>query len=182
MDNAVLARDRRRRHSPSPAFDPSVAVHLIRGERVMLAQNLATLYGVEPRVLVQAVMRNRERFPADFMFQLTLGETERLKSQSVISNPEGRGGRRTLPYAFTEQGVAMLSSVLRSERAIQVNITIMRTFVQLRRLAATHADLSQRLDALEAKYDASFKVVFDAIRRLMEPPEPPKPRIGFRPD
>jgi len=124
----------------------------------MLAPDLAALYGVEPRALIQAVMRNRTRFPTDFMFQLSSEESDRLKSQSVISKSEGRGGRRTLLYAFTEQGVAMLSSVLRSERAIHVNIAIMRLFVQMRRLALTHTDLARRLDALESRYDASFKV------------------------
>ena len=147
----------------------------------MLAPDLAALYGVEPRALIQAVMRNRTRFPTDFMFQLSSEESDRLKSQSVISKSEGRGGRRTLLYAFTEQGVAMLSSVLRSERAIHVNIAIMRLFVQMRRLALTHTDLARRLDALESRYDASFKVVFDAIRLLMRPPDPPKPKIGFQP-
>jgi len=133
---------------------------------------------VEPRALVQAVKRNRERFPKDFMFQLSAREFAVLKSQIVIST--WGGARRAAPYAFTEQGVAMLSSVLRSKRAVLVNIQIMRTFVRLRRLLASHAELERRLDDLEKKYDKTFKVVFDAIRELMEPPEKPKKRIGFQ--
>lgn len=153
---------------------------VIRGQKVMLDSNLAELYGVKTRALVQAVQRNRERFPEDFMLQLTREEFDDLRSRSVISNA-GRGGRRYRPYAFTEQGVAMLSSVLRSERAVQVNIEIMRAFVRLRRMLATHEDLARKLDALEKKYDAQFKVVFDAIRQLMAPPEPKRRQLGFRP-
>ena len=154
------------------------AIYLIRGHRVMLSPDLAAMYGVEPRALVQAVMRNSNRFPADFMFQLTAQETRALKSQIVIS--KSRGGARTPPYAFTEQGVAMLSSVLRSDRAVAVNIQIMRAFVKLRQLLATNADLARRLDELEKKYDKKFRVVFEAIRQLMTPSaEPPKPPIGF---
>jgi hypothetical protein len=129
-------------------------------------------------VLLQAVSRNQKRFPEDFMFQLSKGEYEFLRSQIVISK-KGRGGRRYLPYAFTEQEVAMLSSVLRSERAVQVNIEIMRAFVRLRELVATHKNLARKLEALEKKYDAQFRVVFDAIRQLMNPPEPNKRKIGF---
>jgi hypothetical protein len=151
----------------------------IRGHRVMIDSDLAKLYGVETRALVQAVQRNRERFPDDFMFQLTREEFDHLRSQSVISSL-GWGGRRYPPYAFTEQGVAMLSSVLRSERAVQVNIEIMRAFVRLREMLASHAELARKLDALEKKYDAQFRVVFDAIRQLMAPPEPKRRRIGFR--
>jgi hypothetical protein len=135
------------------------------------------LYDVEVKVFNQAVKRNRERFPDDFMFQLTAEETRNLRSQTVTSS--SWGGRRTRPYAFTEQGVAMLSSVLRSPRAIQVNIEIMRSFVRLRRLLQVNGDLARKLAALEAKYDAQFKVVFDAIRELMEPPPPARRRIGF---
>ena len=149
----------------------------IRGERVMLSTHLAELYDVEPRALVQAVIRNLERIPGDFMFQLNTDEFANLKSQSVTSS--WGGARRAAPYAFTEQGVAMLSSVLRSQRAVQVNIEIMRAFVRLRRLLATHADLARKLAELEKKYDAQFRVVFDAIRQLMAPPDPPKRRIGF---
>ena len=152
---------------------------LIRNQKIMLDADLAALYGVETKVLVQAVKRNIDRFPADFMFQLTKQEFDDLRSQTVTSS---WGGRRYPPYAFTEQGVSMLSSVLRSKRAIQVNIEIMRAFVQLRRMLASHADLARKLSSLEKKYDAQFKVVFDAIRGLMAPPEPKKKReIGFSP-
>jgi len=151
---------------------------LLRGERVMLDADLAALYGVPTKALVQAVKRNHERFPADFMFALTREEDIGLRSQIVTSKP-GRGGRRTLPYAFTEQGVAMLSSVLRSRRAVAVNVEIMRAFVRLRAMLAGHADLARKLDALEKKYDAQFRVVFDAIRELMTPAGKPKRPIGF---
>ena len=153
---------------------------LIRGQKVMLDSDLAKLYGVATFNLNKAVRRNRERFPADFCFQLSAEEYQALRFQIGISK-RGRGGRRFLPYAFTEQGVAMLSSVLRSKRAVLVNVAIMRTFVKLRELLATHRDLSRRLDGLERKYDAQFKVVFDAIRELMAPPAPPRRRIGFNP-
>ena len=146
----------------------------------MLSTDLAHLYAVEPRVLIQAVKRNSERFPEDFMFPLSRQEVMNLKSQSVISS--WGGSRRANPYAFTEQGVAMLSSVLRSRRAIQVNIAIMRAFVKLRRILVTHRDLARKLEALERKYDAQFRVVFDAIRRLMAPPEPSRRKIGFHPN
>lgn len=155
-------------------------IYSIRAERVMLDRDLASLYGVPTKALVQAVKRNALRFPSDFMFQLTKAEHGRLKSQIVTSKPGGRGGRRTAPYAFTEQGVAMLSSVLKSKRAVRVNVEIMRTFVRLRRILATHADLARKLAELERKYDAQFKVVFYAIRALMEPPpEPKRKQIGF---
>ena len=145
----------------------------------MLDSDLAELYGVATKVLIQAVKRNIARFPEDFMFQLSEQEVNNLRSQLVTSS---WGGRRYPPYAFTEQGVAMLSSVLRSDRAIHVNIEIMRAFVQLRRLLASNAELARKLAALENKYDAQFKVVFDAIRELMAPPEPGKKRpIGFAP-
>jgi hypothetical protein len=147
----------------------------------MLSSDLAGLYAVQPRALVQAVKRNRNRFPEDFMFQLTREEDHILKSQSVISS--WGGARRSPPYAFTEQGVAMLSSVLHSPRAIIVNVEVMRAFVRLRRIVADSADLACRLDELERKYDVQFKVVFDAIRQLMQKPkpypEPPKQKIGF---
>jgi hypothetical protein len=155
-------------------------IFLIRGQKVMLDTDLARLYEVETRALVQAVKRNIERFPGDFIFQLTQNEFDFLRSQSVISNPEGRGGRRYMPYAFTEQGVAMLSSGLRSDRAIHVNIEIMRAFVRLRQMLASHKELAQKLAALEKKYDTQFRVIFDAIRELMTPPEPKNKRpIGF---
>ena len=153
------------------------AILLIRGQKVLLSPHLAELYDVEPRVLVQAVKRNIDRFPEDFMFQLSDDEFENLKSQIVISS--WGGARRAKPYAFTEQGVAMLSSVLRSKRAVQVNIEIMRAFVRLRQMLATHKDLARKLAALEKKYDDHFKVVFEAIAELMTPPEKPKKKIGF---
>lgn len=153
-------------------------VLLMCGHKVMLSTDLADLYAVEPRVLMQAVKRNRERFPADFMFQLTEQEFDRLKSQIVISSWGGL--RRAYPYAFTEQGVAMLSSVLRSKRAIQVNIAIMRAFVQLREMIASNKGLARRLNELEKKYDGQFRVVFEAIRELMAEPEPKSRRIGFK--
>ena len=175
----------------------SQAILLIRGHKVMLDSDLAELYGVATKVLIQAVKRNGDRFPEDFMFRLSSEEFDRLRhqigtsslrSQFVTSNPVAerdgptRGGRRYPPYAFTEQGVAMLSGVLRSDRAIHVNIEIMRAFVRLRQMLASNAELARKLAALERKYDAQFKVVFDAIRELMAPPEPKKKRpIGFAP-
>src|SRR6476646_440055 len=184
-------------------------VFFIRSEKVMLDSDFARLYGVDARALNQAVARNRKRFPADFMFQLTPGEYESLRSQTVISkkggttddlsqsvmsslrrrdqrlrsqivtSKKGRGGRRFRPYAFTEQGVAMLSSVLRSSRAVEVNIAIMRTFVQLRRLMDTNRDLARKIEALEKKYDARFQAVFETIRQMLETPIPAKKPIGF---
>jgi ORF6N domain len=168
----------------------------IRGHRVLLAQQLALLYGVETKVLNQAVQRNSERFPKDFMFRLEREDLAVLRSQTVTLNAQvidlkqvssavglasARGeNTKYMPYAFTEQGVAMLSSVLKSERAIAVNIEIMRTFVKLRGMLSEHVDMKRKLNALEKKYDDNFKVVFDAIHQLMTPPEPPKKRrIGF---
>ena len=151
---------------------------LIRGQKVMLDADLAKLYGVPTKSLNLAVKRNAERFPEDFMFQLTGDEAAGLRFHFETSK-SGRGGRRYRPYAFTEQGVAMLSSVLRSLRAVQVNIAIMRTFVRLREMLLSHADLARKLAALENKYDAQFKVVFDAIRELMQPSTPPRREIGF---
>ena len=156
------------------------AILLIRSQKVMLDADLAGLYGVETRVLVQAVKRNLERFPEDFMFQLTKEEADFLTSQ-IVTLKRGRGQhRKYLPYVFTEQGVAMLSSVLRSQRAIQVNIEIMRAFIRLRQMLASNVELARKLDALEKRYDAQFKAVFDAIRQLMAPPEPKRRPIGFR--
>lgn len=165
-----------------PAERITQAILLIRGQKTMLDEALAALYGVEVKVLNQAVKRNADRFPADFMFRLTAEETAFLRSQFVTLKA-GRGRHRKYrPYAFTEQGVAMLSSVLHSKRAVRVNIEIMRAFVRLRRILATHADLARKLSALEKRYDAQFRAVFDAIRELMAPPEPPKKRrIGFLP-
>ncbi|MBI2155278.1 MAG: ORF6N domain-containing protein, partial [Candidatus Rokubacteria bacterium] len=156
-----------------------LAILLIRGEKVILDATIARLYGVTVKRLNEAVKRNRDRFPPDFMFRLTKEEfyrlsargTIHLRSQFATSNvKQGRGGRRFAPYAFTEHGVAMLSSVLRSDRAVRVNIEIMRAFVRLRRILGSHADLARKLAALERKYDAQFRVVFDAIRELMAPP------------
>lgn len=155
------------------------AILVLRGHKVMLDADLAALYQVETRTLVQAVKRNLERFPSDFMFQLNNQEVSVLRSQSVMSNTVGRGGRRTAPYAFTEQGVAMLATVLNSPRAIAVNIEIMRTFVKLRAILASHKGLAERLAKLEARTDARFKAVFDALRDLMTPAEPKRRPIGF---
>lgn len=162
---------------PTKALSVDSRIHELRGQRVMLSFDLAELYGVTPGALVQAVKRNVERFPADFMFQVTRGELASLKSQSVISN---RGGiRRAMPYAFTESGVAMLSSVLRSRKAVAVNVEIIRAFVRLRRAAVSFTELARKLDALERRYDERFRVVFEALRGLM-PPEPPQRKvIGF---
>lgn len=160
----------------------SNSIVMIRSQKVIMDGVLAELYGVELRTLNQAVKRNLERFPADFMFQLRADETESLRSQFVILKT-GRGRHsKFLPYVFTEQGVAMLSSVLRSERAVNVNIEIMRAFVRLRQMLASNTELARKLAALERKYDSQFKVVFDAIRALMAPAEPKKKRpIGFGP-
>lgn len=175
------------------------AIFYIRGQKVMLSTDLAKLYGVEVKLLIQAVKRNQGRFPEDFMFQLTKQEYEVLRSQNTTfeqKNGLNKGFIRSqfvtlkrdmrgehakyLPYAFTEQGVAMLSSVLRSSRAVSVNIEIMRTFVKLRKLLATNAVLAQKIEILEKDYDKKFKVVFDALRALMEEDEKPKNKIGFR--
>jgi hypothetical protein len=154
-------------------------IYLIRNRKVMLSTDLAALYETEPRALIQAVKRNIERFPDDFMFQLSVEEFETLKSQYVTSK---RGGmRRATPYAFTEQGVAMLSSVLKSKRAIEVNIQIMRTFVKLRQLISTHAELLRKVEEMEKKYDKQFLIVFDAIKKMMTP-QRPKKIIGFKMD
>jgi len=153
-------------------------IYLIRNQKIMLDADLAALYGVKTKVLLQAMKRNRDRFPVDFMFQLTKTEFASLRSQIVTSNR--RGGRRYLPYAFTEQGVAMLSSVLNSQRAISVNIEIMRAFMHMRKMLSSYAELAGKLDKLEKKYDARFRVVFQAIRELMKAPETKTRPIGFR--
>jgi phage regulator Rha-like protein len=154
------------------------SIRLIRGDKVILDEDLAKLYGIETKNLIKAIKRNPDRFPADFMFQLTNQEFKDLKSQSATTSQWG--GRRTPPYAFSEQGVAMLSSVLHSSRAVQVNIEIMRTFVRLRQMLASNADLAERLESLEQKYDEQFRVVFDAIRQLMSPDTDEKESIGFK--
>ena len=152
----------------------------LRGERVMLDVDLAVLYGVETRLLVRGVKRNIGRFPEDFMFQLTPEEVANLRSQTGISS-SSHGGRRYRPYAFTEHGVTMLAAVLQSARAVQVSIEVVRAFVQLRVMLAGNAELARKLAALEKRYDAQFKVVFDAIRELMAPPPKSRRRIGFSP-
>jgi hypothetical protein len=154
------------------------SIRIIRGDKVIFDEDLAELYGIETKKLVQAVRRNIDRFPADFMFQLTNQEFKGLKSQFATTNQWG--GRRTPPYAFSEQGVAMLSSVLHSPRAVQVNIEIMRAFVRLRRMLASNAELAERLESLEEKYDDQFRVVFDAIRQLMSSDAAEKESIGFK--
>ncbi len=162
-----------------PAERVEKSILVVRGEKVMLDRELASLYRVSTRVFNQAVKRHKDRFPPDFMFQLTMEEAQALRSrsQSVILK---RGQNiKYRPYAFTEHGILMLSSVLNSERAVQVNIEIMRTFVRLRQMLASNAELARKLEELEKKYDAQFKVVFDAIRQLMTPPEPKRKQIGF---
>lgn len=154
-------------------------IYVIRGQKVMLDEDLAAMYEVSTSNLNKAVKRNPDRFPNDFMFQLTKEEFERLRFQVGTSKESSRGGRRYLPYAFTEQGVSMLSSVLKSKRAVQVNIQIVRTFVRLRQMLLENTELARRLDALEKRYDGQFKIVFEAIRQLMQPEEKSKRRIGF---
>jgi len=170
-------------HTLIPSERIEKSIFHVRGLNVMLDSDLAALYQVELRSLNQAVKRNIDRFPDDFMFQLTADETACLRSQIVILDT-GRGQHsKYLPYVFTEQGVAMLSSVLRSARAVQVNIQIMRTFVYLRQMLASHEDLARKLAAMEKKYDGQFKIIFDAIRELMSaPPQPKRRQIGFNKD
>jgi hypothetical protein len=165
-------------NSMIPAETIQKSIYLVRGQKVMLDRDLAAMYGVATKVLKQAVKRNATRFPSDFMFVLTREELADWRSQFVTSNAD-RMGLRHAPMAFTEHGVAMLSSVLNSERAIQVNIAIMRTFTQLRQMLLSHAELARKLAELEKRYDTQFSVVFDAIRQLMTPPEPPRKKIGF---
>lgn len=163
-----------------PKYNPAVIQRLIieiRGHRVILDADLASLYGVETKVLNQAIRRNLGRFPSDFMFQLIPQETMRLRSQFVTSN--GRGGRRYRPYVFTEHGTIMAANVLNSPQAVKISVLVVRAFVRLRELLKGHKELARRLDALEQKYDAQFKVVFEAVRELMKPPEPITRRIGF---
>lgn len=155
-------------------------IYVVRGRKVMFDTDLAELYEVPTKSLNLAVKRNQTRFPEDFMFQLTRIENERLRFQFETSK-SGRGGRRYLPHAFTEQGVAMLSSVLNSERAVQVNIQIMRAFAKIREMLQTHKELWLKIEKMEKKYDERFKVVFDALRQLLEPPVKIKRRIGFHP-
>ena len=157
-------------------------IYLVRGQKVMLDSDLAELYSVETFNLNKAVKRNLDRFPPDFMFQLSQVEADSLRFQIGISKTQCRGGRRYLPYVFTEQGVAMLSSILKSKRAVQVNVVIMRTFVKLREMLSTHTKLARKLEELEEKvgqHDGAIRGLFDAIRRLMAEPEPVKRKIGF---
>ena len=183
-----------KRGSLIPVERVEQAILLVRGQKVMLDVDLAQLYEVSTKALNQAVKRNADRFPPDFMFQLTWDEAQDLRSHFVTLNDRTfdesrsqivtlkRGGNvKYRPNVFTEQGVAMLSSVLRSQRAAQVNIEIMRAFVRMRQILGAHADLARKLEALEKKYDTQFRAVFDAIRQLMTPPDPPqKGRIGFQ--
>ena len=167
---------------PKPTLPSEIIeqkIYLIRGHKVMVDRDLALLYEVPTGALNQAVRRNLHRFPADFMFQLRAQEFENWKSQIVISNPRAKMGIRRRPYAFTEMGVAMLSSVLKSETAIEVNIGIMRTFTKIRTLLGSHADLIRRLNKLEEEYDENFRVIFRAIHNILNEPVPPKRRIGF---
>jgi hypothetical protein len=153
-------------------------IYLIRGEKVMLDNDLAKLYAVETRVLKQAVRRNLNRFPKDFMFELTDDEIDWVVSQKLIPSKKFFGGAR--PFAFTEQGVAMLSSVLNSDRAIKVNIVIIRTFVKLRQLLLDNKDIAEKIDKLEQKYDKQFKIVFTALQQLIKEENEPRPKIGFK--
>jgi hypothetical protein len=159
----------------------------VRGHRVMLDADLAAIYGVETRALVQAIKRNARRFPADFAFQLTHQEVGRLMSQLVISNAPGRGGRRKLPWAFSEHGVVMAANVLRSRAAVDMSVHVVRAFVRTRRALAAHADLAEELRKLKrglavrfSQYDEQFRVVFEAIERLIAPPAPKRSKIGFQ--
>lgn len=163
-----------------PAERIEKTIYLIRGQKVMLDRDLAGLYKVTTAALNQAVRRNRERFPSDFMFQLTRSEVTQLNRSQIVIGSQKHRDPRFRPYAFTEQGVAMLSSILRSKRAISVNIEIMRAFVNLRQMLASNTELSRRLDELESKHDRQFKAVFDAIRQLMSPSLPDRKQIGFR--
>lgn len=156
-------------------------IYLFRDQRVMIDRDLAELYGVTTKVLNQSVNRNLDRFPDDFMFKLSLKEASNLRSQFVTSSL-GHGGLRWQPYAFTEQGVAMLSSVLKSPRAIAVNIQIIRTFTKIRQILIEHSDLRLRIEAMESQYDENFRIVFDAIRRMLDDDAEPKDEIGFRTD
>jgi ORF6N domain len=168
----------------APAIEKRIFV--VRGRQVMLDEDLADLYGVETKRLIQQVKRNSKRFPQDFMFQLDKAETEALRSQ-IATSKDGRGGRRYAPYVFTEQGVAMLSGVLRSDRAIAVNVAIMRTFVELRRVASSYVALQERLEELEretaakfGRHDYQLNQLFETLRQLISPPARPKRPVGFR--
>jgi phage regulator Rha-like protein len=169
--------------SPTSAMIPATAIshriYFVRKTRIMLDADLAQLYGVTTKNLNKAVKRNADRFPADFMFQLKPREMQFLKFQSGTSSRTNHGGRRYKPYAFTEHGVAMLSSVLHSDRAVQVNIAIMRAFLQLRAMLATHEDLRRKINEMEKRYDSKFHAVFSTLRQMLETPIPSKRQIGF---
>jgi hypothetical protein len=157
-------------------------IYLLRNQKVMLDRDLAELYGVETRILNQAVKRNADRFPGDFMFELTQDEYESLRSQIVISN-KGRGGSRYMPMAFTEAGVAMLSSVLNSDTAIKVNIQIIRVFTKMREMIATNKEILLQIEKIELKlthHDRDLAIVFHHLKKLLNPPQPPRPKVGFR--
>jgi hypothetical protein len=154
------------------------SIYLVRGQKVILDKDLASIYGVPTFRFNEAVKRNINRFPDDFMFQLTIEETELLISQNAISKP-GRGGRRTLSYAFTEHGAVMAANILKSPIAVQMSVIVVRAFIKMREMLSGQRDLTKKLSDLERKYDHQFKVVFDAIRALMEPPEKPRKKIGF---
>ena len=156
---------------------PQDVITRIRGHAVILDADLATLYGVSVKRLNEQVRRNMERFPEHFMFRLTDAEWKRLRSQ--IATSKGRGGRRYIPYVFTEHGAIMAANVLNSSQAIKMSIAVVTAFVNLRRMALSVAGLARKVDELERRYDKQFKVVFDAVRRLMTPPDPPRKRIGF---
>ncbi len=172
-----MSNDDTRAPAPGTPVEQPARILVIRRQLVILDEDLARLYGIETRILLQAVRRNATRFPPEFVMRLNPEELRSLRSQIVIS--KGRGGRRSVPYAFTEHGVAMMASVLRSERAISVNIEIVRSFIRMRQREADIAGLGARLDDLEQRYDGQFKQVFDAIRRLMRPPDPDRKPIGF---
>jgi hypothetical protein len=161
-----------------PAGTVERAIHVIRGQRVMLDSDLAVIYGTTTARVNEQVKRNSERFPNDFMFRLTPAEWTALKSHSATSNP-GRGGRRKLPFAFTEHGAVMLANVLSTPRAVSASIIVVRTFIRLRELLATHADLARKIDELERRYNGQFRVVFEALRKLMAEPAKRRSRIGF---
>jgi hypothetical protein len=165
--------------SPLPVAVVERRIYLIRGQKGMLDADLAARYEVPTKRLNEQVRRNLQRFPDDFMFQLTIEEAAALRSQ-IVTSKEGRGGRRYLPYVFTEQGVAMLSSVLNSERAIEVNIVIMRAFVRLREMMLSNDELNRKINALERKYDGNFQTVFAALRALLAAPKRPRRQIGFK--
>ena len=170
-------------NEPQLVSTPDIAQRIltVRGQKVIISLHLAELYKVEPRSLVQAVQRNRSRFPADFVFQLTAEEFTNLKSQIVISSSSKHGGSRALPYAFTEHGALMAANVLKSKRAAQISVEIVRAFVQLRRFALTNRDLARKIADLESPYDGQFEQIFDALRALLASPEPSHNRkMGFQ--